>query len=89
MKNFKNSDQLSDWVDALENLILFDGRDVAKEIVEEVISHAKNKGLLDQTSFSLPFENSVSQFEEIPYPGNWAIEERIRHYIRWNALVTV
>ena len=90
MKNshFKNEDLL-DWIDALENLVLFEGKDNAKEIVQEIISHAKNKGLLDEKHISLPFENSISQFEEMPYPGDWDIEEKIRHYIRWNALVTV
>ena len=85
----KYSEDLTDWIDALENLVLFEGKDNAKEIFKEIICHAKNKGLLDQTLFSPPFENSVSQFEEIPYPGDWDTEEKIRHYIRWNALVTV
>jgi pyruvate dehydrogenase E1 component len=85
----KYSEDLADWIDALENLVLFEGKDNAKEIVKGIISHAGNKGLLDQTLFSLPFENSISQFEESPYPGNWDIEEKIRHYIRWNALITV
>ena len=80
---------LDDWVNALENLVLFDGKDSAKEVVKGIISHAKNKGLLDESNFSLPFENSISHFDEIPYPGDWNVEEKIRHYIRWNALVTV
>ena len=90
MKNIPSkSEDLLDWIDALENLVLFEGKDNAKEIIEEVISHAKNKGLLDELLFSLPFENSISEFEEMPYPGDWDTEEKIRHYIRWNALVTV
>ena len=72
---------LIDWVDALENLVLFDGKDSAKEVVKGIISHAKNKGLLDESRFSLPFENSISHFDEIPYPGDWNVEEKIRHYI--------
>ena len=37
----------------------------------------------------MPFQNSISQYEESDYPGDWGLEEKIRHYIRWNALVTV
>ena len=85
----KNNQELNDWIDALENLVLFDGKDSAKEVIKEIISHAKNKGLLDEAHFSLPFENSITHYDEIPYPGDWDIEEKIRHYIRWNALVTV
>ena len=87
--NPKLNDNLNDWIEALENLVLFEGKENTKEIILETISYAKNKGLLDETLFSLPFENSISQFEEMSYPGDWDIEEKIRHYIRWNALVTV
>ncbi len=87
--NPKFNSDISDWIDALENLVLFDGKDSAREVIKEVISHAKNKGLLNESHFSLPFENSITHFDEIAYPGNWEIEEKIRHYIRWNALVTV
>ena len=37
----------------------------------------------------MPFENSISEYAEENYPGDWEIEETIRHYVRWNALVTV
>ena len=78
MKNIPSkSEDLLDWIDALENLVLFEGKDNAKEIIEEVISHAKNKGLLDELLFSLPFENSISEFEEMPYPGDWDTEEKL------------
>ena len=87
--NPKFNSDISDWIDALENLVLFDGKDSAREVIKEVISHAKNKGLLNESHFSLPFENSITHFDEIAYPGDWEIEEKIRHYIRWNALVTV
>ena len=80
---------INDWVDALEDLVLFEGKDNAKKVVKEIISYANNKGLLDQNIYSLPFENSISQYEEINYPGEWKVEEKIRHFIRWNALVMV
>ena len=85
----KYSEDLNDWVDALENLILFNGRDEAAEILKEFISHAENKGLIDNYLNKPPFLNSIAADEEVPYPGDWKIEEKIRHYIRWNALVTV
>ena len=37
----------------------------------------------------MPFENSISHYDEEDYPGDWETEKKIRHYIRWNALVTV
>ena len=88
-KKPKYSEDLNDWVDALENLILFNGKDEAAEILKEFISHAENKGLIDNYLNKPPFINSISADEELDYPGDWKIEEKIRHFIRWNALVTV
>ena len=84
-----NNEDLNDWIDALENLILFNGKDHATSILKDVLEHANSKGILDTLSSNLAFENTISQYEEDDYPGNWEVEEKIRHYIRWNALVTV
>ena len=88
-ENPVNNANLQDWVDALENLLLFDGEDNAKDVVNAFISYANSKNLIDKNLFEMPFENSISHFDEDVYPGDWDIEEKIRHYIRWNALVTV
>ncbi len=89
MKDHKHHDEVNDWIDALENLILFNGKENASEIIKEFFKHANNKGLLVDELFQMPFSNSISKYEEIPYPGDWQIEEKLRHYIRWNAIVTV
>ena len=90
MKDPTNSHkELYDWVDALENLILFNGKKDASLLIQEFVKYAQNKGVLDDKIFQLPFENSISQYEEIEYPGDWDLEEKIRHFIRWNALITV
>ena len=85
----KSSEELHDWVDALENLVLFNGREDASELIQNFVKYAENKGLLESISANMPFENSISQYEESDYPGDWVLEEKIRHFIRWNALITV
>ena len=88
-KEFESNEDLHDWIDALENLTLFNGREDTKRIINQFLDYAANKGLLDQKHIELPFENSISQHEETEYPGDWDLEEKIRHFIRWNALITV
>ena len=86
MKEHQNNhDELVDWIDALDNLILFNGREDAKKLISQFISHAEAKGLTEEHLRSFPFENTISHHEEVDYPGDWDIEEKIRHYIRWNA----
>ncbi len=80
---------LHDWIDALEDLSLMEGKEHTKELVAKFLEYAENKGFLPNNFNTLPFENSISYHHEISYPGNWDIEEKIRHYIRWNALITV
>ena len=84
-----HSEEFQDWIDALENLVLFNGRDDASELIQNFVKYAENKGLLDSSFANMPFENSISQYEESDYPGDWDLEEKIRHFIRWNALITV
>ena len=52
----KKSEELLDWVDALENLILFNGKKEAGEVIEELFSYASSKGILGNKSYQLPFE---------------------------------
>ena len=88
-KENQNNEDLNDWIDALEYQILFNGKDLAQDTLSKFLSFAKNKGFKVDEIADLPFENSISEHEEIDYPGDWDLEEKIRHYIRWNALVTV
>ena len=85
----KYSEEIHDWIDALENLVLFNGKDDASELIQEFVKYAENKDLIGSISTDMPFENSISHYEETDYPGDWDTEEKIRHFIRWNALITV
>tara|TARA_X000000950_G_scaffold14564_1_gene15736 strand:+ start:6137 stop:8749 length:2613 start_codon:yes stop_codon:yes gene_type:complete len=88
-KDLKNNEELFDWVDALNNLILFNGKDDASSLIREFVQYAQLKGMIDENYRSFPFENTISPEEQIDFPGDLEIEKTIRHYIRWNALVTV
>ena len=89
MQDKEINQDLHDWIDALDNQILFNGKDDTRHLLSEIIKHAESKGLIDNDFKQLAFENSISAHEQFPYPGEWEIEEKIRHYIRWNALITV
>ncbi len=89
MQNKKINLDLHDWIDALNNQVLFNGKDDTRHLLAEIIKYAETKGLIVKDFKQLAFENSISVHEEFSYPGEWEIEEKIRHFIRWNALVTV
>ncbi len=87
-ENRINND-LHDWIDALQDLTLLEGPEHTQKVINNFLEHINNKGILPEKYFSLLFENTIDHHQEEKYPGDWKIEEKIRHYIRWNALVTV
>ena len=78
MKNDSiDHNELHDWIDALENIVLFNGREDAKNLISQLISYAEVKGLTEENLRKLPFENTISQHEELDYPGDWYLEEKL------------
>ena len=89
MKNPYFNQDFADWLEALENTILTDGEEYTSELLNKLYQEAKTKGLDVADVFNPPFKNSVSIDEEKEFPGNLEIEEKIRHYIRWNSMLMV
>ena len=89
MKNPEFNQDFQEWLEALENTILTDGEDYTSELLQKLFQEAKIKGLQVDDIFNPPFKNTVSTDEEVGYPGNLEIEEKIRHYIRWNSMLMV
>ena len=89
MHNYDINDEFSDWLEALENVLVSDGPEYASELLKKVISEAKNKGLNLEGILNPSFKNTITSDLEVPYPGDWDKEEMLRHLIRWNSLVMV
>ena len=89
MKNPEFNQDFQEWLEALENTILTDGEGYTSELLQKLFQEAKIKGLDIDDVFNPPFKNTVSADEEVQYPGNLEIEEKIRHYIRWNSMLMV
>ena len=86
-KNFNEDYQ--EWLEALENVIVADGSDHAKDLLNKIFTEAKFKGIHLDGLLDPPFKNTVPSDQELAYPGDWNKEEQIRHLIRWNSLVMV
>ena len=43
----KIHDDIHDWIDALENQILFNGKEETKFLISEIFKHANSKGLIE------------------------------------------
>jgi len=89
MNNSYFNEEVREWLEALENTILSEGKEYASQLLEQLYQEAKNSGITVEDISNPPFKNSVSNDEEYEYPGDLKIEEKIRHLIRWNSMLMV
>ncbi|QMV73860.1 pyruvate dehydrogenase (acetyl-transferring), homodimeric type [Comamonas piscis] len=78
-----------EWMDALSAVIDREGAEYAHSLIEQLLEHAR------QNSVDLPFSaktgyvNTIETEQEARSPGNLEIEQRLRAYMRWNAMAMV
>ena len=81
--------ETQEWLDALEGLVKSEGRERAREIVDALLTRAQTLGVPLQQPLTTPYINTIPTREQPAFPGDAELEERIRHYIRWNAMAMV
>ena len=55
-KKSLDTNELQDWIDALDNLVLFNGKDDAKELINEFLKHVGKKGMLGEIYLTFPLK---------------------------------
>ena len=78
-----------EWLDALDSVLEFEGGDRANFLLDSLLSEARRKGAPVPYSANTPYLNTIPPTREERYPGDPAIEHRIRSMIRWNAVAIV
>ena len=78
-----------EWLDALDGVIEAEGAGRASELVRAIVERAATRGVRTPAAQTTPYVNTIPADQQAPYPGDHDIEERLRHYIRWNAMAMV
>ena len=81
--------ETSEWMEALDQVIDEVGPDRANYLLERLMEHAANLGVQPPLRWNTPYINTIPPEEEVAYPGNRALERRIKSLIRWNATAMV
>ena len=81
--------ETAEWLDALEAVIDREGPQRAHFLLERMIDKARRTGAHIPFSASTAYLNTIPANLEAPSPGNAVYEERIRSYVRWNAMAMV
>jgi pyruvate dehydrogenase E1 component len=83
-----NPQETSEWLEALDQIVDEAGPDRATYLLEKLLNRAADFGVSPPRT-RLPYVNTIPVHEEVPYPGDRAIERRIKSLIRWNAAAMV
>jgi pyruvate dehydrogenase E1 component len=78
-----------EWLEALEGVLDREGPDRAHFIVEQLIERARRAGAALPFSANTPYLNTIPVERQPPLPGDFAVEQRIRHFVRWNSMAMV
>ncbi|MEO8299535.1 MAG: pyruvate dehydrogenase (acetyl-transferring), homodimeric type [Burkholderiales bacterium] len=78
-----------EWLDALAAVIGAEGGDRAHYLLERLIDQARQAGVDVPFSANTAYVNTIPTDLEERCPGNVDIEERLRAYMRWNAMLMV
>ncbi|MFT5588097.1 MAG: pyruvate dehydrogenase E1 component [Bradyrhizobium sp.] len=81
--------ETQEWLDALEAVIENEGPERAHYLMERMVDLARRRGA------HIPFSSNTAYLNTIPNdlgahcPGNLEFEERLRSWMRWNAMAMV
>ncbi|ANH66359.1 pyruvate dehydrogenase (acetyl-transferring), homodimeric type [Mitsuaria sp. 7] len=81
--------ETKEWLDALSAVIGEEGGDRAHFLLETLIDHARQAGIDVPFSATTAYVNTIPVDQEERFPGNIEMEERLRAFMRWNAMAMV
>jgi pyruvate dehydrogenase E1 component len=82
-------DETAEWLSSLDDMVDSRGRSRARYVMLKLLERAREQNVGVPALRSTDFINTIPPEREPWFPGNEAIERRIRSYIRWNAAVMV
>ena len=81
--------ETAEWLEALDQILDQAGPDRGRFLLERLAQHAKAQGVEVPTKINTPYMNTIPVEQEVPYPGDRALERRVKSLVRWNAMSMV
>jgi pyruvate dehydrogenase E1 component len=78
-----------EWLESIDSVMRVHGPERAHYLLERVIDFARRSGAHLPFKPNTAYVNTIPASQEIEYPGDRALEKRIKAYIRWNAMAMV
>ncbi|MDP5210616.1 pyruvate dehydrogenase (acetyl-transferring), homodimeric type [Microbulbifer sp. 2205BS26-8] len=81
--------ETQEWLDALQAVIRYSGKERAAALLKQLSDRATDAGVQLPAAITTPYRNTIPPGAEKRMPGDLFMERRIRSLIRWNALAMV
>jgi len=78
-----------EWLESLDYVYQEEGPERVQELLQRLQDRATSYGVRTQFPGDTPYINTIPLAQQPRYPGDRAIERRIKSYIRWNAMAMV
>ena len=84
-----DSQETKEWLDALAAVLEQEGPERAHYLMERLIDLARQSGSDIPFSANTAYVNTIPAHLEVHCPGNLEYEEKLRSWMRWNAMAMV
>ena len=81
--------ETAEWLEALDQIVDGSGPDRATFLIEKLTDRARENGVDLPIRRNTDYVNTIQPWQQVPYPGDRALERRIKSLVRWNAMVMV
>jgi len=82
-------DETEEWIESIDSVLRVHGAGRAHYLLDRMIDHARRSGAYLPYSPNTAYVNTIPPGRQAPYPGDRALEKRIEHILRWNAMAMV
>src|SRR6202166_2014118 len=81
--------ETAEWLEALDQIVEEAGSDRVNFLLNKLTERARDNGVAVPIRTTTDYINTITVDEEVPYPGDRALERRIKSLTRWNAMAMV
>src|SRR5262245_41545859 len=84
-----DAEEMQEWEESLDSVVSDGGPVKAAEILSRLQRRAYRTGINVPFTANTPYINTIPVHQQPVYPGDQAIERRVKSLIRWNAMAMV
>jgi pyruvate dehydrogenase E1 component len=78
-----------EWLESLDYVVAQGDKARVLRLLESLRVRARQSGVREPFTATTPYVNTIPEQEQVPMPGDPALERRIKSLVRWNALAMV